>query len=256
MVSSSCFGMTFLYLFSTILNDLLKLAGILFFLASPPHIPIAEQTAGAGVLSIISKICGKYSRTASLHCSTTTDVPPIILFSFSTSSVGPASKLVPVSAMAWQLPEQNSSEPATDIPSIPNCQNPLLVTFAHVCSPTKCFGSTPPKIISPPCISSSSRFNQKLNTGSSISPCSSMFWNGGCTLPTDISGNPIPMIPSKDAAIKDKLGSFTASANTCFSTSKSPIWRVSCEKKPSKDPLPYSIENSRPSSWYVLDFSA
>jgi len=41
-------------------------------------------------------------------------VAPIIWFSFFTSSVGPASREVPVSAMAWQPPEQKSVEVLPD----------------------------------------------------------------------------------------------------------------------------------------------
>ena len=36
------------------------------------------------------------------------------------------------------------------------------------------------------------RLSQKEKTGSGSSPWASMFWKGGCTLPTEISGKPMP----------------------------------------------------------------
>ena len=109
------------------------------------------------------------------------------------------------------------------------------------------------------------RLSQKEKTGSGTRPCATMFWKGGVTLPTEISGKPMPcteregegrggegdgararaqrhartvrsrvlpsdlrttwrarqptMIPSKRAAMKARLGSAVASANT---------WSVTC----------------------------
>ena len=69
----------------------------------------------------------------------------------------------------------------------------------------------------------------------------------------DESKRTMPMMPSKDAATNDRLGSSTASANTWSGTLSPPSSSTSFEKKPLRDPDPYSMENSRSSGSYVTD---
>mmetsp|Transcript_38822 Transcript_38822/g.123397 ORF Transcript_38822/g.123397 Transcript_38822/m.123397 type:complete len:207 (+) Transcript_38822:449-1069(+) len=195
-------------------------------------------------------ICRPYSSTTARHSAAMTPCAPMARLILATSALGPVRRLVPVSAMAEQPPAQSSmgaEEPGESVTaSMSNCQYPALVTGAHECSPTKCAGSTPPMTISPPGEAPALRFSQKEKTGASTSPCLRRLSKGGMTPSTEMVLKPRPRMPSNFAAMKASPGSLVASAKTWSSTFRSPSVRVSWERNPDREPLPYSIANSSP----------
>jgi len=77
---------------------------------------------------------------------------------------------------------------------------------------------------------------------------------GGTTPSTEIRGQPMPQIPSNLASWNDSPGSSVASAKVCDLMGSPPTVTTSVLKKPSSEPLPYSMWNAVPLGWYVEDF--